>query len=155
MPGYGIVDAESGSGLIPWEHAERRLTESPNYWLATAVEADGAPHLMPVWGVWHEGELWFSSGGRSRKVRNLKARPRCTVSTQDAENPVVVSGLAQIVVDMPLIATFLELTNRKYASEIGIDFLDPAVNATVRLRPEWAFALRHDDFSGSPTRWEF
>jgi general stress protein 26 len=155
MPGYGIVDAAAGSGLIPWSEAERKLAESPNYWLATASATGGAPHLMPVWGVWHDGALWFSSGGRSRKVRNLLAESRCTLSTQDAENPVVLSGTAHIVAEMALIETFLELSNRKYHVGYGIDFLDPAVNATVRLRPEWAFALRHDDFSGSPTRWRF
>jgi hypothetical protein len=155
MPGYGIVDASSGSGLTPWSEAESALIRSVNYWLATASATGGAPHLMPVWGVWHEGELWCSSGGRSRKVRNLKAEPRCTVSTEDALNPVVVSGTTTIVVDRSEIATFLALSNEKYKVDYGLDFLDPAVNATVRLRPEWAFGLRHDDFSGSPTRWRF
>ena len=28
-------------------------------------------------------------------------------------------------------------------------------NACFRLRPAWAFALRSDDFEGSPTRWVF
>jgi hypothetical protein len=155
MPGYGIVDAASGSGLIPWADAEKALAESPNYWLATVSAGTGVPHLMPVWGVWHERELWFSSGGRSRKVRNLNAFPRCTASTEDARNPVVVSGVARVVTDRGEIATFLDLTNAKYDTDYGLDFLDPAVNATVRLQPEWAFALKHDDFSGSPTRWEF
>jgi len=72
MPGYGIES--SGQGLIPWAEAERRLIASTNYWVAT-VSAGGEPHLMPVWGVWHAGQLWFSSGGRSRKVRNIAAAP--------------------------------------------------------------------------------
>jgi len=33
--------------------------------------------------------------------------------------------------------------------------IDPAVNATIRVRPQWAFGLVHDDFAGSPTRWRF
>jgi general stress protein 26 len=155
MPGYGIVDAASGSGLMPWAEAEEVLSGSANYWLATASASGGAPHLMPVWGVWHEGELWFSSGGRSRKIRNLTAEPRCSVSTEDADHPVVLTGLAVVVSDLDLISTFLDLTNEKYHTSYGLDFLDPAVNATVRLRPEWAFALRQEDFSGSPTRWHF
>jgi general stress protein 26 len=155
MPGYGTVAADSGSGLMAWSDAARALTESVNYWLATAGGPGGAPHLMPVWGVWHARELWFSSGGRSRKVRNIEADPRCTASTEDAEHPVIVSGVASIVVDPAEIATFLELLNAKYDTSYGLDFLDPAVNATVRLRPEWAFALRHEDFTGSPTRWRF
>jgi len=154
MPGYGIVDAGSGSGLMRWDDAERALAASQNYWLST-VGADGAPHLMPVWGVWSGGVFRFSSGGRSRKVRNLSADPRCTVSTEDAANPVVISGVATVVTGRDEIATFLAAMNAKYDTDLGIDFLDPAVNATVRLTPQWAFALRHDDFSGSPTRWRF
>ncbi len=45
--------------------------------------------------------------------------------------------------------------NAKYDVDYTVDFLDPAVNATVRVRPRWAFGLLHDDFTGSPTRWRF
>ena len=43
--------------------------------------------------------------------------------------------------------------NAKYGTDYGPDFLDPAVNATVRVRPHAAFALLQRDFRGSPTRW--
>jgi general stress protein 26 len=153
MPGYGIES--SPKGLIPWAEAEARLAASVNYWLAT-VSAGGEPHLMPLWAVWHDRALWFSSGGRSRKVRNIAAMPRCTVSTEDAGSPVILSGRATILTDPADIRTFIEVANAKYeGGHYSEEFLDPAVNATLRLAPEWAFALRHDDFSGSPTRWTF
>ena len=53
MPGYGILPADQGSGLLSWAEAERRLTASHDYWVAT-VRPDGRPHVMPVWGVWAE-----------------------------------------------------------------------------------------------------
>ncbi len=59
-----------------------RLVRSHDYWLAT-VKPSSAPHLMPVWGVWHEDHLWFSSSKGSRKARNLAAEPRCSISTDD------------------------------------------------------------------------
>jgi general stress protein 26 len=153
MPGYGTES--SNKGLIPWAEAEQRLIASTNYWVAT-VSADGAPHLMPVWGVWHGGRLWFSSGGRSRKVRNIAAAPRCTISIEDALSPVILSGVATITTDRADIRTFVEVGNAKYeGGYYSEEFLDPATNATVKLAPEWAFALRHDDFSGSPTRYTF
>jgi general stress protein 26 len=153
MPGYGVEP--SAKGLVPWAQAEAALVASVNYWVATA-SAEGGPHLMPVWGVWHGGALWFSSGGRSRKVRNIAAEPRCTISTEDAQSPVIVSGPATILTDRADIRTFVEVGNAKYAGgHYSEEFLDPAVNATLRLVPEWAFALRHDDFGGSPTRWTF
>jgi general stress protein 26 len=153
MPGYGIE--KSTTGLIAWAEAEATLAASVNYWVAS-VSAEGVPHLMPVWGVWHGGALWFSSGGRSRKVRNIAARPRCTISTEDAGGPVILSGPVSVLTDAADIRTFIEVGNAKYeGGYYSVEFLDPAVNATLRLTPEWAFALRHDDFAGSPTRWTF
>jgi PPOX class probable F420-dependent enzyme len=152
MPGYGIVDADQGSGLLPWSWAEQRLASARNYWLAT-VRPDGRPHAMPVWGVWLDRCLWFSSSLGSRKIRNLRGNPNCVATTEHADDPVVLEGTAEIVTDAAPIAAFLAASNAKYEVDYGIDFLDPAVNATVRIRPRRVFALRHDDFTGSPTRW--
>jgi PPOX class probable F420-dependent enzyme len=154
MPGYGILPADRGSGLIPWAEAQRRLAAAHDYWLAT-VRPDGRPHVMPVWGVWRDGRLWFSSAVGSRKVRNLAAEPRCTVTTDDARDPVVVEGLAGRVTDPAALRGFLAAVNAKYGSALTEEFLDPAVNATVAVRPVTAFALSGADFPGSPTRWRF
>jgi PPOX class probable F420-dependent enzyme len=154
MPGYGVLPADEGSGLLPWTEAERRLTGSHDYWVAT-VRPDGRPHVMPVWGVWLGGRLWFSSGGRSRKARNLAADPRCTMTTDDAQNPVVLEGVAARVVDADGIAAFVAAMNAKYGGGMTVEFQDPAVNGTFAVRPERAFALTQDDFVGSPTRWRF
>jgi PPOX class probable F420-dependent enzyme len=154
MPGYGVLPADQGSGLIAWAEAERRLSVSHDYWVAT-VRPDGRPHVMPVWGVWLDGRVWFSSGLRSRKARDLAADPRCTLTTDDAQDPVVVEGSAVQVTDPAGIAAFLEAMNAKYDAGMTVDFLDPAVNGSFAVRPERAFALSHDDFVGSPTRWRF
>ena len=89
MPGYGTLPATEGTGLLPWSWAEERLTRSHDYWLATVTDR-GAPHLMPVWAVWDDGKLWFSSANSSRKARNLAAESRCTLSTDNPLEPVVV-----------------------------------------------------------------
>ncbi len=154
MPGYGVLPADRGSGLLPWAEAERRLTAAHDYWCAT-VCPDGRPHVMPVWGVWLDGRLWFSSGLRSRKARNLAAEPRCTMTTDQAQDPVVLDGLAEQVVDADGIAAFLAAMNGKYDAGMTADFLDPAVNGTFAVRPQRVIALSHDDFTGSPTRWTF
>jgi hypothetical protein len=154
MPGYGVLGPDEGSGLLPWEWAEQRLAGSRNYWAVT-VWPDGRPHAMPVWGVWDSASFWFSSSVNSRKARNVVADPRCVITTEDAANPVVVEGAATVIEATGEIARFLELLNAKYSTDYAIDFLDPAVNATIRLRPSWAFGLAEGDFTGSPTRWSF
>jgi hypothetical protein len=154
MPGYGTAPPDEGTGLLPWSWAEERLARSHDYWVATTWP-DGRPHLAPVWGAWLEGALWFSSGLRSRKARNLVAGPRCSIATDDAHEPVVLEGTATRVVDHGRIRSFLDATNAKYDATIRLDFLDPDVNATFAVAPRRVIGLVEADFGGSPTRWEF
>jgi pyridoxine/pyridoxamine 5'-phosphate oxidase len=154
MPGYGILPAEEGSGLLSWSEVERRLSIAHDYWVVT-VRLDGSPHAMPVWGVWLEGRIWFSSGLRSRKARNLAADPRCTVTTDDARDPVVVDGVTERLTDAEAIARFVAAVNTKYDASISTEFQDPDVNGTFAVRPVRVIALSGSDFTGSPTRWCF
>jgi PPOX class probable F420-dependent enzyme len=154
MPGYGIAGPEEGSGLLHWSSAAERLTASRNYWVASAWP-DGRPHVMPVWGTWDDSMFWFTSGTGSRKTRNLAADPRCCVTTEDASDPVVVEGTASIVSEPTLLQRVIDLMNAKYRTDFSMDFLDPAKNATIGVRPRWVFSLRGGDFTGSATRWIF
>ena len=154
MPGYGTLAANQGAGLLPWSWAEEQLRSSHNFWLATHWP-DGRPHVMPVWAVWHEQRLWFSSSLQSRKARNLATDPRCVLTTEDSQNPVVVEGVAELLTSPADLREFLDATNAKYGTKYGEDMVDPARNCSYRVRPTWMFALRADDFTGTPTRWSF
>ena len=66
--GYGFPSA--AEGLLPWKWAEKRLVESHNYWFVS-VRPDDAPHAMPIWGIWVDQRFYFSTGGKSRKAKNL------------------------------------------------------------------------------------
>lgn len=154
MPGYGIRPAGEGTGLLPWSWAEQRLQTSRNFWVVT-LWPDGRPHAMPVWGVWEVDRFWFSSSVGSRKARNIAGDSRCTIATEDAEHPVVLSGEGEIRTARAELAHVLELVNAKYETDYGLEMMDPAKNATIRVRPTWAFGLDADDFTGSPTRWTF
>jgi pyridoxamine 5'-phosphate oxidase-like protein len=43
---------------------------------------DGWPHLMPLWYVVREGELWSWTYAKSQKVRNLEHDRRCTLQVE-------------------------------------------------------------------------
>ena len=154
MPGYGIAGPTDGSGLLHWSWAAERLTAARNYWVAT-VWPDGRPHIMPVWGMWDDSTLWFTSSTGSRKVRNLTADPRCCVTTEDASDPVIIEGTAQISTELPVLRRVVDLMNAKYRTDYRVDFLDPATNTTIGVRPRRVFSMRAGDFTGSPTRWVF
>jgi nitroimidazol reductase NimA-like FMN-containing flavoprotein (pyridoxamine 5'-phosphate oxidase superfamily) len=154
MPGYGMLLPKEGSGLLPWSWALERLTGSHDYWLAT-VTPQGMPHLMPVWAVWYQEALWFSSANGSRKTRNLRDQPSCSLATDNPIEPVVVHGKARRVTDAHQLSLVLAAENAKYSTSYGPDMVDPALNSVFALQPEWVFALDSNDFAGSPTRYTF
>src|ERR1700726_166832 len=140
MPGYGTLDADQGTGLLPWSWARERLERSHDYWVAT-TRPDGRPHVMPVWGVFVDDEFWFSSSRKSRKARNLAANPACAITADNAYEPVVIDGTAEVVFDSAGIGGFVTAINAKYETDYSIDFFNPAENSCFRVRPSWAFAL--------------
>jgi PPOX class probable F420-dependent enzyme len=154
MPGYGIIGPDEGSGLLDWSWAAERLSMARNYWVVT-VWPDGRPHAMPVWGMWDDSTLWFTSSAQSRKVRNLRSDPRCCVTTEDASDPVIIEGRARIMTEAAVLRRVVDLMNAKYRTDIGVDFLDPDQNATIGVAPDRVFSMRHSDFHGSPTKWVF
>lgn len=154
MPGYGTLPADQGSGLLPWSWALSRLRGSHEYWIGT-VWPDGRPHLMPVWAVWHDEALWFSSSLGSRKIRNIEHGSAVSIATDDPLNPVITEGRARIMTDTMSTKAFLDALNAKYHTSYDLDLVDPVRNATVRVRLRWVFGLDERDFAGSPTRWEF
>ena len=75
------------------QHIQDRLATSRNIWLAT-VRADGAPHLIPIWFVAHDGRLYICTAPDSLKVRNLRRNPRVALALEDGSVPVILEGTA-------------------------------------------------------------
>lgn len=146
MPGYGIHEGETG--LLPWSWARERLERTPSYWVAT-MSAQAGPHLAAVWGVWAEQALWFSTGGRSRKARDLAGDPRCSVSVESADESVVIEGLARPA------KGDVDALRETYTRKYGMGFPDTAGNPLFRVAPRVVIGIRVADFASSATRWTF
>ena len=151
MPGYGILDARSGSGLVPWSAAVERLTTARNYWIAT-TRPDGRPHAMPVWGIWLDDRFCFSTGQQSRKARNLLANPNCVVCAEPGNRAIIVEGVAELVTDPSLLKRFGTAYQAKYDWDME-GFAEPI----YVVHPVVAFAFTSDEseFTRSATRWRF
>jgi hypothetical protein len=148
LPGYGIEPADGGAGLLPWSWALERLQRFRHAWIAS-VDDDGSPHLAAVWAVWHDGALYFSTGGRSRKARNLVRRPACSVALDDPEESLVLQGPAITVSDPDLIARVADVYGAKYGSGFPDD------SPLFAVAPRVAIAVVEAEFTSTPTRWTF
>jgi len=151
MPGYGVAEPDEGKGLLSWTWAQRRLEKAHNYWIATS-RSDGRPHLMPVWGVWLDHAFYFSTGAKSRKARNLRAEPRCAISTERGDEAVIVEGVAARLRPSAIPAGFAPAYKKKYGWDMSGN-----EEPVYRVRPEKAFAfIEHgDNFLKTATRWKF
>lgn len=151
MPGYGILDAANGKGLLPWKWATERLEKARTYWLAT-TRTGGAPHVMPVWGVWMDDAFFFSTGDQSRKARNLAENPRCVIACELDQDQIIVEGIAEVIVGTELIRRFAEMYGPKYAWEME-GFEEPVY--AVRPSMVFGFTSASDEFTSTATRWVF
>ena len=146
-PGYGI--STSDDGLLDWTWATSRLVESRNYWV-TSTRADGRPHAAPVWGIWHEDALVFSTDPRSAKGRHLVARPDVVVHLESGDEVVICEGRVELLTDRADLAAVNAVYTAKYGTGIDPDNPDHGV---YRLHPMVAFAWREHDFPTSATRF--
>ena len=79
---------------------------------------DGWPHLMPLWYVVRDGELWSWTYAKSQKVRNLERDPRVTLQVEAGEEYQELRGAmvkARVVLhrDVETVAPFgVELFER-------------------------------------------
>jgi general stress protein 26 len=148
MPGYGIVDAQSGKGLLPWSWAVERLSEGHNYWVAT-TRPDGRSHAMPVWGIWLDNRFYFSTGAQSRKAKNIAENPQCVVGTERGTDAVVVEGEAELVIEEGARKRFAEIYSKKYNWDMtGFD------EPIYAVRPSVVFGLTLG-LAETATRWVF
>ncbi|MGA2101710.1 MAG: pyridoxamine 5'-phosphate oxidase family protein [Candidatus Sulfotelmatobacter sp.] len=152
-PGYGFPEGKKG--LLPWSWAEQRLKKSHNYWITT-VKPDGTPHVMVVWGLWQDGRFLFSTGSKSQKTKNLTHQSRCVVSTEHAQEAIIVEGIAEIA-DIKARRKFLAPYERKYKfdmSSMKADILSMK-EPVFTVRPKVVFALWEKHFQNKSTRWQF
>jgi PPOX class probable F420-dependent enzyme len=144
-PGYDFVGEDEGDGLLPFEWVVDRLNESHNLWLVTTFP-DGRPHAMPVWGVWVDAAVHLSTGGESRKAKNLARDPRCVVTTEDGRRAVTVEGTARRV---EMTDAFVDAYRDKY----DMDIRTMADSPVFAVAPSRIIAIDESRFATAPTRF--
>jgi hypothetical protein len=151
-----------GSPDLAWSGVRELLEagRAQRFWLAT-VDADGRPHLAGIGARWVEGVLYFKSGARTRKSRNLERDGRCVISAELPDFDVTFTGEAVRVIDEPTVHRIAEIyadsgwPARAKGSQLEADYSAPTAGPPPwdvwTMAPESAVGLG----AGGAMRWHF
>lgn len=146
---YGLASVPADGSALPWSTVARWLVTARNYWVASA-RADGRPHVMPVWGLWLDDALWFSTDPASVKARNVERRPDVVVHLESGDEVCVLEGRARRVTAAELPASFAADYLEKYATPVELENPDHGLFVVV---PQVALTWTEAEFTTTPTRW--
>jgi hypothetical protein len=144
-----------GAAPLPWRWAESQLTDARSYWVTT-IGADARPHVRPVWGVWLDGSVQFSTGGRH--ARNIARDGRVTVNLESGDDCVIVEGDAEASTDTRARQAFVDAYAPKYDWPMTLEFVDVLYVVHPRVVLGWmAYDIAPEAtlFGATATRWRF
>ena len=157
-----------GSAALPWSRVRDLLESGPKgplvgFFLGT-VRSDGRPHVAGVGALWHDGDLYITSGPATRKSRNLAENPKCTVAVKLPGVDVTLEGEATRVVD-PVALEKLASMYRElgWPVEVAGDAFTAAYSAPSAGPPPWylyrlvfhtVVGVSTEEPNGA-TRWRF
>ena len=108
--------------------------------VATA-DAAGTPHVVPVCHVLRDGKIYFATGGRSRKVRDLAANPRVAVTVDVYTEEwghimgVAVQGTARLIRAGAEFRAVRKALYEKYPQYPVESAIDERTDALVEVTP--------------------
>ncbi len=108
---------------------------------------DGFPHLMPLWYVVRDGELWAWTFAKSQKVRNLERDARATLQVEAGEEYHELRGVmlkceVEVIRDSGRVRDLgLEIFARYTGGELG-DEVRAMVERQAAKRVAMRFAER-------------
>lgn len=157
-----------GFAELPWSRPQDILvTDTPTAdvtWFLGTSKPGGLPHAAGVGALWHDGDLYFTSGPGTRKARNLAANPACTISAKLRGIDVVFEGKATRVTDRPTLETVAARFHEGgWPAEVEGDAFTAPFSAPSAGPPPWylyrftietAFGVATAEPYGA-TRWRF
>jgi general stress protein 26 len=140
---------------------QRELIESERIVVVASHGIRGWPHVMPLWYVPREGEVWIYTYAKSQKVRNLERDRRATLLIETGHEyaelrGVMIEAEAEIHRDIESVFPLAEELTLRYAD--GIDSLEgdarealkaqAAKRVAVHFRPQRTATWDHRKLGG-------
>jgi hypothetical protein len=118
------------------------------------VSADGRPHVVPLWFVWHDGTVWVNNLRRSRRSRDLASGSQVSLCVDDGVQYQELRGAT-------FYGRFVEATGDERLAAVraqygvkywgGIDVPEIRSHVWLRLERDAADGLATWDFRKIPT----
>ena len=150
--------------VTPWEVARPILEKAGQYWLAT-VNAEGHPHVVPVFGILADDAMHFTANAETRKARDLAENPHCVMTVSLEDYDLMVEGIATKIRDEATLQRIADLYHAKYEWPVTVKdgAYDAPYGAPAAGKPPYelyevritkAFGFHTAEPHGA-TRWTF
>jgi PPOX class probable F420-dependent enzyme len=112
--------------------------------VVATIGRDGWPHLMPLWYLVRDGELWGWTYAKSQKVRNLERDDRVTLQVEDGHaynelRGVMIKARCELHGDLETVAGVGEALAGRYG---GADAVGPEAREVFRKQAAKRVALQ-------------
>jgi PPOX class probable F420-dependent enzyme len=129
------------------EAEQAELLESERVVVVASQGRNGWPHLMPLWYVVRDGEIWIWTYAKSQKVRNLERDPRATLLIERGHEynelqGVMVEAEAEIIRDTDKVVDFAKELTVRYSE--GIESVEGDAAAALEAQAPKRVAIRFE-----------
>lgn len=129
------------------EAEQRELLDSERVAVVGSHGPRGWPHLMPLWYVVRDGEVWIYTYAKSQKVKNLERDPRATVLIETGHEytelrGVMIEAEAEIHRDFDLVYDIGRQLGIRYTD--GIDSIEGDAAKALEQQARKRVAVRFD-----------
>jgi PPOX class probable F420-dependent enzyme len=127
------------------DEEQRELLESERVVVVSSFGPRGWPHLMPLWYVLRDGDVWIYTYAKSQKVRNLERDPRATLLIETGHEyaelrGVMIEAEAEIHRDPDLVYEVAEQLTLRYAD--GLESVEGDAAEALRAQARKRAAVR-------------
>ena len=127
------------------DEEQRELIERERIAVVSSLGPRGWPHVMPLWYVPRDGEIWIWTYAKSQKVKNLERDPRATLLIETGVEyrelrGVQIEAEAEIVRDLDQIVEYGKEMTVRYSE--GIESVEGDAAAGLRAQAPKRVAIR-------------
>ena len=124
---------------------QRELLESERIVIVASQGQRGWPHLMPLWYVVRDGDIWCWTYAKSQKIKNLERDPRATLLIETGHSyqelrGVMIEAHSEISRDHELVFEVAKQLTLRYAD--GLSSIEGDAAEALRAQARKRVAIR-------------